>query len=77
MDLTRAAATLTDVDRKAAIAQRGKVAGTVTARSGDTWESLAARALGGPDKAQSLRDINGIRRGEAPVAGRTYKLPAS
>jgi hypothetical protein len=77
VDLTRAAATLADADRKAAIAQRGKIASAITARGGDTWESLATRALGGPAQAQKLRDMNNVRGGEMPIAGRTYKVPTS
>ncbi len=73
--LTRAAADMADADRKAAIAERGKILTVITAQAGDTWESLAAKYLGSPARAQELRDINGARSGEQPVAGRSYKVP--
>ncbi len=73
--LTRAAADMADADRQAAIAERGKLLTTITARAGDTWESLAARYLGSPGEAQKLRDLNGARSGEQPVAGRSYRIP--
>jgi hypothetical protein len=73
--LTKAAADLADADRKAAIATRGKLTTMVTATAGDTWESLASRYLGSADRADALRSINGVRGGEQPVPGRSYKVP--
>ena len=73
--LTKAAADLADADRKAAIAERGKLTTIVTARAGDTWESLASRYLGSAGKADALRSINGVRGGQKPVPGRSYKVP--
>jgi len=75
--LTRAAADLADADRQAAIAERGKLLTTIVARAGDTWESLAAKYLGSPAEAQKLRDMNGVKAGEQPIAGRSYKVPFS
>jgi hypothetical protein len=70
-------AQLEELDRQAAISKRGKLATHVTARDGDTWESLAFAAYGDPDRTDALRDANGVRFGELPVAGRTYMVPQS
>lgn len=50
---------------------------TIIARDGDTWESLATRAIGGPDGANALRDANGVRYGEKPIGGRSYVVPVN
>lgn len=75
-DVNDTMALLADLDREVDIAQRGRVVSVYVAINGDTWESIAAQIFGGADKAGALRDANGARYGELPVAGRTYQIPA-
>jgi hypothetical protein len=63
------------IDRRAALAQKAEVSKTIVAEEGDSWESLSTRALGGPNNAGEIRQLNGIRYGEKPVAGETYLVP--
>ncbi len=65
------------MDNQAAVAQRGKAATRITAKGGDTWESLSIRAYGAPDKADTLRQANGVRYAAPPVPGTSYVVPSS
>ena len=65
------------MDNQAAIAQRGQAATRITAKGGDTWETLSIRAYGAPDKADTLRTANGIRYATPPVPGTSYVVPKS
>ena len=58
---TSALAGAQDFDNRAAVAQRGQATKRVVARGGDTWETLSTRAYGAPDKADTLRQANGVR----------------
>lgn len=66
---------LASLDRKAEVGARGNGSKVVTAISGDTWETLATRAKGGPDSAGALRSANGAQYGSRPVPGTTYLVP--
>jgi hypothetical protein len=66
---------LAALDADAEQALRGKAQKTIRAQAGDTWESLAIQYYGGVDKADALRQANGARYGELPVAGRTLHAP--
>lgn len=60
------------MDRELEIAQKIDVARFITARDGESWESLSTRATGSPTKASDIRNLNGVRYGERPVAGAAY-----
>lgn len=60
------------LDRNAELQQKQDATRFVTAREGDTWESIAIRATGSATKASSIRALNGARYGEKPVAGTSY-----
>lgn len=77
VETTSALAAAQSMDRQAQIAQRGKAATRITAKGGDTWETLSVRAYGAPDKADTLRQANGIRYAAPPVAGTGYVVPSS
>lgn len=55
---------------------RGNPTTIVTAQTGDTWESIAARTLGSVDAAQTIRDLNNVLGGAKPVPGRKYQVPS-
>lgn len=63
---------LNRMDRDAELAQKQEVSKFITARDGDTWESLAIRATGSLEKAGDIRSLNGARYGEKPVPGTSY-----
>jgi hypothetical protein len=75
-DLLEVLALLADLDRAIDIEQSSRPSTVYVAISGDTWESIASALLGGPDRAGDIRDANGVRYGELPVAGRSYQIPA-
>ncbi|HEY1697993.1 MAG TPA: hypothetical protein VGG39_37795 [Polyangiaceae bacterium] len=77
VETSSALAAAASMDNQAAIAQRGQAATRVTAKGGDTWESLSIRAYGAPDKADTLRQANGVRLAAPPVAGTSYVVPKS
>lgn len=62
--------------RRAQIARHGKAAARITAKAGDTWEMLSMRAYGAPDKADTLRQANGIKYAAAPIPGTSYVVPS-
>lgn len=66
---------LADLERQMEILTKGEVSKLVTAKEGDTWERISDRATGGPDKAGSIREANGIRFGTAPIPGEAYLVP--
>jgi hypothetical protein len=63
------------MDRAAAVAERGKLKTSIVARAGDTWQRIAIRVFSTPDLADAIRKANGVRYGEAPQPGRTYQIP--
>lgn len=71
----RMMALLDEIDRQAEIAQRGRIQTVHIARRGDSWESVARQAYGGPQGAGKIRDANGVKYGEIPVPGRRYSIP--
>lgn len=75
VDTLTALAGIERLDGDAELALHGKLKTSTVARRGDTWESIATRSFGGPDKADELRRANGVRYGEAPQPGRTYQVP--
>ena len=76
VETTSALAAAQSTDRQAEIAQRGQAATRITAKAGDTWESLSIRAYSSPDKADTLRQANGVRYATPPVPGTSYVVPA-
>lgn len=68
-------ASLERMDRETRIARRGTLTYHVTAKDGDTWESIAFAAYGDPDRTDALREANGVSFGDPPVPGRTYMVP--
>jgi hypothetical protein len=76
VETTSALAAAASMDRQAEIAQRGKAATRITAKGGDTWESLSIRAYGAPDKAGVLMQANGIKYAAPPVPGTSYVVPS-
>ncbi len=66
---------LADADRRALLAERGKVKGTYTASTGDTWESISANQYQSGARANDIRAANGIPSGASPVPGTTYQIP--
>lgn len=56
---------------------RGKATTAVVAQLGDTWEAIALRTMGGVDGARAIKDMNGIRGGAQPIAGKKYTIPSS
>lgn len=66
---------LADIERTILIQKLGQALRSYTARDGDTWESISILMFGLPDKAESIRLLNGVRGGELPVSGQTYKIP--
>jgi len=76
-DLRVALALLADMDRAAELAERGRVDTMYTAQSGDSWESISKAVYGDVSLAQVIRDANGVRYGQAPVAGQSYHIPAA
>lgn len=68
-------AELADIDRQARVAQQGRIRAIVTAKQGDTWESLSVRVYGSADRAGDLIDANAIASGEHPEPGTDYIAP--
>ena len=60
------------LERSAELAQNNEATAFVTAEEGDTWESLSMRVYATPEKAGSIRLLNGIRYGERPTVGESY-----
>jgi len=59
-------------DRQAELRQKTIATKFVTAKEGDTWESISTRATGSPGKAGEIRSLNGARYGEKPTPGEDY-----
>lgn len=74
-DLNEVMGLLADLDRETELAQRGRPDTVYVAVQGDTWESIASNAYGGPDRANDIRDANGVRFGELPISGQSYQIP--
>jgi nucleoid-associated protein YgaU len=70
-----ALAAIAQLDRDAAIVQNGMLMTSTVAKAGDTWESISTRVYGAPDQADKLRQANGVRGSDQPVAGQTYQVP--
>ncbi len=68
-------ALLADMRNEIDKAARSAPQTAVQAQTGDTWERLAKRKLGGIGSARQIRGMNGGRYGEQPVAGRKYTIP--
>lgn len=66
---------LNKMDRKAELAEKQDATKFVLARDGDSWEDLSTRSTGGPDRANEIRQLNGIRYGTRPEAGELYVVP--
>lgn len=66
---------LAGVERSAQLAIRGRGATSRVVRGGDTWEQIATKHYGAPDRANSLIDANGVQPGAQPIAGHTVILP--
>ncbi len=68
-------AELADIDRQARTAQQGRIRAIVTAKQGDTWESLSIRVYGSSDRAADLIEANLMASGEQPEPGTDYIAP--
>lgn len=66
---------LAQADRKAELQQKKEGSKFITAREGDTWETMATRATGSPDKAAALRALNGAAYADQPQPGESYLVP--
>ena len=66
---------IADMQNEIDKAQRGQFKTAHSAQSGDTFESIAKRTMGGSDSASAIRNMNGIRYGQKPVPGRQYTIP--
>lgn len=75
VSLVAALAALEDTNKRAEIAERGQAFSSYVAKFGDSWESIAQSTLGGVDKADKIRQANGITYGTQPQPGRSYKIP--
>lgn len=53
----------------------GKAYTSYEARVGDSWESISTQIYHGADGAGKIRAANGIKYGELPVPGVTYRIP--
>lgn len=65
---------IVEADRAAARAQRSRIKKFVTARQGDTWESISVEAYNSADRAADIREANVIPSGQMPVPGATYAI---
>jgi hypothetical protein len=63
------------LNKQAEIAERGRAYTSYVAKYGDSWELISTNLLGGPDRADSIRQANGVTAGTMPVPGRSYKIP--
>lgn len=59
-------------DRQAALKGQGEPSKFITARDGETWDSLSFRATGGIAQSAAIRAANGAQYGEQPESGETY-----
>jgi len=65
-----------EADRAAAVAQRGSILALHTATEGETWEQISRVAYNGSsDRADDIRNANGVAPGANPVPGTTYMVP--
>lgn len=60
------------MDRQADLAQVSSKSKFITAKEGDSWESLSIRATGSADRAGEIRSMAGAQYGETPVPGESY-----
>jgi hypothetical protein len=67
--------TAAELDRQTVLAERGQTLALYTARGGDTWESIARNKAGSAEKADAIRQANGIDAGQPPLEGATYRIP--
>src|SRR5690606_21472135 len=56
-------------------AEVGQIRSLHIAAAGDTWESMSRRHYGGPEKAASIREANGVTPGTQPIPGEVYVIP--
>jgi hypothetical protein len=45
------------------------------ARAGDTWEAISMQFYRTPDRADELREANGVAAGQGPIPGERYFIP--
>ena len=64
-----------DMDRQAALTERGRTQAIYTAAEGDTFESISTQFYGSPDRAEDIREANGTDAGTQPTAGELYAIP--
>lgn len=72
--MRKMAAASGEANRAARIAAAGKTKTTYAVQAGDTWESIAVRFYGSPDRAVDLQVANGLTGGP-PKAGTTIRVP--
>lgn len=56
-------------------AERGKFLREYTAKTDDSWESISIAVYGDANGADRIRKANGIKYGDAPLAGMIYQIP--
>jgi predicted Zn-dependent protease len=66
----------TVIDRARAQAAQPARIRVGTAKTGETWSSLAQRATGNPRDAEAVANLNGFDVSEPPAAGLLVKLPS-
>ncbi len=54
---------------------KGAAGKLITAKDGDSWESLSTRATGSPGQASAIRSMNGATYGQRPEVGEIYLAP--
>lgn len=67
---------LNNLDRGLELQSRGVVSKGITALDGETWELITRRANIDVSRAGEVREMNGIRYGQLPVAGEFYLIPS-
>lgn len=64
------------LERSSAVAQTGNIRELYTAKDGDTWDQISRIVYNGSaDRAEDIRNANGVEAGANPVPGTTYMVP--
>lgn len=66
---------IAQAEREAAKAERGRVLALHEAGEDETWESIATRWYGTSERADEIRDANGVQPGLEPTPGVVYFVP--
>jgi hypothetical protein len=66
---------IVEADKAAARAQRSSIKAFIQAKEGDSWDTISVRGYGSADRANDVREANGIAAGVNPQPGAEYILP--